>query len=89
MLFAVLEKQCGLPIGHNDVFLNIAGGIRVTDPAIDLAIFTALINSLNNIGIGRNVCFAAEIGLTGDQGCEVASNNASRKQTALVLIRYT
>ncbi|HRG20505.1 MAG TPA: DNA repair protein RadA [Saprospiraceae bacterium] len=66
MLLAVLEKRCGLPIGHNDVFLNIAGGIRVTDPAIDLAIFTALISSLNNIGIGRNVCFAAEIGLTGE-----------------------
>ncbi|MBK8701751.1 MAG: DNA repair protein RadA [Saprospiraceae bacterium] len=66
MLLAVLEKRCGLPIGHNDVFLNIAGGIRVTDPAIDLAIFTALISSLNNIGIGRNICFAAEIGLTGE-----------------------
>ena len=66
MLLAVLEKRCGLPIGHNDVFLNIAGGIKVTDPAIDLAIFTALISSLNNIGIGKNVCFAAEIGLTGE-----------------------
>jgi DNA repair protein RadA/Sms len=66
MLLAVLEKRCGLPIGHNDVFLNIAGGIKVTDPAIDLAIFVALISSLNNIGIDKKVCFAAEIGLTGE-----------------------
>ena len=47
-------------------FSQHSRGIRVTDPAIDLAIFTALISSLNNIGIGRNVCFAAEIGLTGE-----------------------
>jgi DNA repair protein RadA/Sms len=66
MLLAVLEKRCGLPIGHNDVFLNIAGGIKVTDPAIDLAIFVALISSLNNIGIDKKICFAAEIGLTGE-----------------------
>lgn len=66
MLLAVLEKRCGLPIGHNDVFLNIAGGIKVTDPAIDLAIFTALISSLNNIAISKKICFAAEIGLTGE-----------------------
>jgi DNA repair protein RadA/Sms len=66
MLLAVLEKRCGLPIGNNDVFLNIAGGIRVTDPAIDLSIFTALISSLNNINIGSKICFAGEIGLTGE-----------------------
>lgn len=66
MLIAVLEKRCGLPIGHNDVFLNIAGGIKVTDPAIDLAVFTSLISSLNNIAISKNICFAAEIGLTGE-----------------------
>jgi DNA repair protein RadA/Sms len=66
MLLAVLEKRCGLPIGHNDVFLNIAGGIKVSDPAIDLAILVALISSLNNIGIDKKICFAAEIGLTGE-----------------------
>ncbi len=66
MLLAVLEKRCGLPIGHNDVFLNIAGGIKVTDPAIDLAIFTALISSLKNFSIDNKICFAAEIGLTGE-----------------------
>jgi DNA repair protein RadA/Sms len=66
MLLAVLEKRCGLPIGHNDVFLNIAGGIKVTDPAIDLAVFIALISSLNNIAIAKKICFAAEIGLTGE-----------------------
>jgi DNA repair protein RadA/Sms len=66
MLLAILEKRCGLPIGHNDVFLNIAGGIKVTDPSIDLAIFTALISSMNNISINKNTCFAGEIGLTGE-----------------------
>jgi DNA repair protein RadA/Sms len=66
MLLAVLEKRCGLPIGHNDVFLNIAGGIKVTDPANDLAILVALISSLNNIGIDKKICFSAEIGLTGE-----------------------
>jgi DNA repair protein RadA/Sms len=69
MLLAVLEKRCGLPIGHNDVFLNIAGGIKVTDPAIDLAIFTSLISSMNNVSISKKTCFAGEIGLTGEIRC--------------------
>ena len=63
---AVLEKRCGLPIGHNDVFLNIVGGIKMNDPAIDLAILTALISSLNNIHVNKKTCFAAEVGLTGE-----------------------
>lgn len=66
MLIAVLEKRCGLPVGHNDVFLNIVGGIKMNDPAIDLAVLTALISSLNNIHVSKNICFAAEVGLTGE-----------------------
>lgn len=66
MLLAVLEKRCGLPYGSQDVFLNIVGGIKVSDPAIDLAIVAALISSLQNISIGRNVCFASEVGLSGE-----------------------
>ena len=45
LLLAVLEKRCGFPYGQNDVFLNMAGGIKVDDPAIDLAIVSALISS--------------------------------------------
>jgi len=66
MLLAVLEKRAGLFFGQNDVFLNIAGGMRVQDPAIDLAIIAALVSSLHNIPVDKGTCFAAEIGLTGE-----------------------
>lgn len=66
MILAVLEKRCGLPFGSRDVFLNIAGGIKVSDPAIDLAIVASLISSLQDISISPKVCFASEIGLTGE-----------------------
>jgi len=66
MLLAVLEKRCGFQYAQNDVFLNIAGGIRVDDPAIDLAIVSALISSLEDIAIPPNICFAGEIGLSGE-----------------------
>ena len=66
MLLAVLEKRCGFQYGQNDVFLNIAGGIKVDDPAIDLAIVAALISSLEDVAIPRNICFAGEIGLSGE-----------------------
>jgi DNA repair protein RadA/Sms len=66
MLLAVLEKRCGLPFGQNDVFLNIAGGIKVTDPSIDLAVVAALISSLHDIHISKKVCFAGEVGLSGE-----------------------
>ncbi|MEY4902793.1 MAG: hypothetical protein RLZZ292_608 [Bacteroidota bacterium] len=66
MLLAVLEKRCGFMFGQNDVFLNIAGGIRVDDPAIDLAIVSALISSLEDVAIPSNFCFAGEVGLSGE-----------------------
>ncbi len=66
MLLAVLEKRGGLPFAVNDVFLNIAGGIRVDDPAIDLAIVCALISSLEDVSIPSNICFAGEVGLSGE-----------------------
>ncbi|MEL6719644.1 MAG: DNA repair protein RadA [Bacteroidota bacterium] len=66
MLLAVLEKRCGFAFGQNDVFLNIAGGIKVDDPAIDLAIVSALISSLEDIAIPEQVCFAGEVGLSGE-----------------------
>jgi DNA repair protein RadA/Sms len=66
MLLAVLEKRCNLPLAQFDVFLNIAGGIKVDDPAIDLAIVAALISSLEDVAIPNDVCFAGEIGLSGE-----------------------
>ena len=66
MLLAVLEKRNGLPFAQNDVFLNIAGGIKVDDPAIDLAIVSALISSLEDVSIPTSICFAGEIGLSGE-----------------------
>lgn len=66
MLLAVLEKRCGFKLGTKDVFLNIAGGIKVDDPAIDLAVIIAILSSNLDISIENNFCFAAEIGLSGE-----------------------
>lgn len=66
MLLAVLEKRCDYLFGANDVFLNLAGGIRVEDPALDLAVVAALISSLLDISIPSDVCFAGEVGLSGE-----------------------
>lgn len=66
MLLAVLEKRCGYFFSMNDVFLNIAGGIRVEDPAIDLAVVASLISSLMDVSVPSNVCFAGEVGLSGE-----------------------
>jgi DNA repair protein RadA/Sms len=66
MLLAVLEKRCGFQFGSNDVFLNIAGGIKVSDPAIDLSVISALISSLEDTALPNNICFAGEIGLSGE-----------------------
>jgi DNA repair protein RadA/Sms len=66
MLLAVLEKRCGFKLGAKDVFLNITGGIRVEDPAIDLGLAAAIISSHEDIAIPFKTCFAGEIGLSGE-----------------------
>ena len=66
MLLAVLEKRCGFKMGMQDVFLNIAGGIRVEDPAIDLAACISIVSSMEEIPISDKICFAAEVGLGGE-----------------------
>ncbi len=66
MLLAVLEKRCGFKLGHKDVFLNIAGGIRVEDPAIDLAVVAAVLSSNQDSPVDYHTCFAAEVGLSGE-----------------------
>lgn len=66
MLLAVLEKRCGFKLGTKDVFLNIAGGIRVNDPAIDLAVACSILSSNVDIPISPRIAFAAELGLSGE-----------------------
>ncbi|MCD6543143.1 MAG: DNA repair protein RadA [Flavobacteriaceae bacterium] len=66
MLLAVLEKRAGFRLGAKDVFLNIAGGLKVEDPAIDLAVVCAILSSNEEVAIPQNVCFAAEVGLAGE-----------------------
>lgn len=66
MLLAVLEKRCGFRLGAKDVFLNVTGGVKVDDPAIDLAVIAAILSSDQDITIGNGVCFAGEVGLAGE-----------------------
>ncbi|MEZ4850973.1 MAG: DNA repair protein RadA [Bacteroidia bacterium] len=66
MLLAVLEKRCGFKMGIKDVFINITGGLKVEDPAIDLALICAVISSLHDIPIPQSSVFAGEVGLSGE-----------------------
>lgn len=66
MLLAVLEKRVGFKLAQKDVFLNIAGGLRVNDPAIDLAVISAILSSNMDVEIERDTCMAGEIGLSGE-----------------------
>lgn len=66
MLLAVLEKRVGFKLAQKDVYLNIAGGIRVTDPAIDLSVIAAVLSSNVDTGIDRTTCVTGEVGLSGE-----------------------
>jgi len=66
MLLAVLEKRAGFKLAQKDVFLNIAGGLRVSDPAMDLAVISAILSSSLDISIDRNICMTGEVGLSGE-----------------------
>ncbi|MCB9245231.1 MAG: DNA repair protein RadA [Flavobacteriales bacterium] len=66
MLLAVLEKRCGFRLSGHDVFVNVAGGLRLDDPGVDLGIASAILSSMENIAVSRNVVFAGEIGLSGE-----------------------
>ena len=66
MLLAVLEKRCGFTLGQKDVFINMVGGIKVEDPAIDLSLIVSIISSLHDISADRRSVFAAEVGLSGE-----------------------
>jgi len=66
MLLAVLEKKCGFKLGLQDVFLNITGGIRVEDPAIDLGLVVSILSSLLDTPVSSKYCFTGEVGLSGE-----------------------
>ncbi len=66
MLLAVLEKRGGLRLGAQDVFLNIAGGIKIEEPALDLTVCASIVSSFHDVAISDKVCFAAEVGLGGE-----------------------
>ena len=66
LLLAVLEKRGGFHFGVKDVFLNIAGGLKVEDPSIDLAVLCALLSSYEDVPLPQTICFAGEVGLSGE-----------------------
>ncbi|KAA5546529.1 DNA repair protein RadA [Adhaeribacter rhizoryzae] len=66
MLLAVLEKRGGFKLGTQDVFLNIAGGLKIEDPAIDLAVCASILSSFEDIAVPNTTAFAAEVGLSGE-----------------------
>ena len=66
LLLAVLEKRGGFHFGVKDVFVNIAGGLRIEDPSIDLAIICSLLSSYDDVPMPQNICFAGEVGLNGE-----------------------
>jgi len=66
MLLAVMEKRCGFKLGAKDVFLNIAGGIKVDDPALDLAVVASVLSSNADLPIPGKICLSAEVGLSGE-----------------------
>ena len=66
MLLAVLEKRAGFKLSQKDVFMNIAGGIKVNDPAIDLAVISAILSSSMDIALEPHICLAGEVGLSGE-----------------------
>ncbi len=66
LLLAVLEKRGGFHFGVKDVFINIAGGLKVEDPSIDLAVLSALLSSYEDVALPLHICFAGEVGLSGE-----------------------
>ena len=66
MVLAVLEARCGVAFGNNDVYLNVAGGLRITEPAADLAVAAALLSSLTGEPVPAECVVFGEIGLSGE-----------------------
>ena len=82
MLLAVLEKRAGFKLIQKDVFLNIAGGLKVNDPAIDLAVISSILSSSLDISIEPGICMAGEVGLSGEIRIIIPHNNLKGFDTA-------
>jgi DNA repair protein RadA/Sms len=83
MLLAVLERKAGFKLATRDVFLNLAGGLRVTDPALDLAVIGAVLSSGVDKSITKKMCFSAEVGLSGEIRPVTRIENRIREATRL------
>jgi DNA repair protein RadA/Sms len=66
MILAVLEKRGGVQVRQSDVFVNVAGGIAIQDPAIDLGVAVAIAGSVTDVAVPTGMCFIGEVGLTGE-----------------------
>ena len=66
MIIAVLEARCGLSVGANDIYLNVAGGLRIAEPAADLAVAAALVSALSETPVPADTVVFGEIGLSGE-----------------------
>lgn len=66
LLLAILEKRLGIPMGQNDVFVSVAGGLKLNDPAIDLAVMASIISSLRDIAVDSHLVLCGEVGLSGE-----------------------
>ena len=92
MLLAILEKRVGFKLAQKDVFLNIAGGLRVTDPALDLSVIAAVLSSNVDTPIDTGVCMAGEVGLSGEirpvSRIEQRISEAQRLGFSRILIPY-
>ncbi|MGC4100224.1 DNA repair protein RadA [Ferruginibacter sp.] len=83
LLLAVLEKRGGFHFGVKDVFVNIAGGLKIEDPSLDLAIVCALLSSYEDVALPQHICFAGEVGLSGrDKGGKPYRTAYSRSRKA-------
>ena len=94
MLLAVLEKRCGFKIGKKDVFLNITGGLKIDDPAIDLAVICSILSSNFDLNIDLKTCFSGEVGLSGEirpvSRIEQRINEAEKMgYTTMYISKYT
>jgi DNA repair protein RadA/Sms len=83
MLLAVIDARCGVSFGQHDVYLNVAGGLRITEPAADLAAAAALLSSISNVALNTHDVYFGEISLSG--AVRPASHMASRLKEAAKL----
>jgi len=87
MILAVLESRCGLVFGNKDVYLNIAGGLRVTEPAADLAVAAALVSALINVPVPPQSVFFGEVGLAGEVRPVAQTENRLKEAAKLGFMR--